>query len=105
MSGGNIELNDEAMKDAAGGMALEDGQELTVITAIVTENPDPNIPEVSSAWEECVQNGDRVYEVRAGYIVSAAAGLPAYFVGDQVVINPIRGGFGWEIIAVMDGAS
>ena len=99
----NVALNDASMKEAAGGMMMENGQELTTITAIVTENPDPSNPEITAAWEESVNNGDRVYELQAGYYASAPNSLPAFFVGDQVHINPIRGGFGWEIIGVLDG--
>ena len=98
----NNELNDEMMAQANGGTANPMG-DVATITEIVMFDPYPDDSLNESIWDSCQENGYQVYEVNDGRIVIADSSKPAYSIGDQVVLNRIRGAYGWEIEGVIDG--
>ncbi len=98
----NNELNDEMMAQANGGTANPMG-DVATITGIVMFDPYPDDSLNESIWDSCQENGYQVYEVNDGRIVIADSSKPAYSIGDQVVLNRIRGAYGWEIEGVIDG--
>ncbi len=93
----NMALNDEAMAQASGGK-LEPGQEGATITRIVTADPYPDDSIYGSVWEDAKTNGYCVYEINGGRFVVADHHLPGFNTGDEVIVNRIRGYYGWEII-------
>ena len=98
----NNELNDEMMAQANGGTANPMG-DVATITGIVMFDPYPDDSLNESIWDSCQENGYQVYEVNDGRIVIADSSKPAYSIGDQVILNRIRGAYGWEIDGVIDG--
>ncbi|MCR5212036.1 MAG: hypothetical protein K6C41_05740 [Lachnospiraceae bacterium] len=94
----NMELNDEMMAKASGGK-LEPGQEVVTISGIVMANPRPDDSIYGSVWDECQAGGYQVYEAD-GRLLVAGSHLPGFNPGDQVIINQIRGFYGWEIIEI-----
>ena len=98
----NNELNDEMMAQANGGTANPMG-DVATITGIVMFDPYPDDSLNESIWDSCQENGYQVYEVNDGRIAIADSSKPAYSIGDQVVLNRIRGAYGWEIEGVIDG--
>ena len=95
----NMKLNDEAMAQASGGK-LEPGQEGATITGIVMVDPYPDNPAYSGIYRECESNGYQVYEITGGRIAVADRHIPNLNPGDEVIVNHIRGYYGWEIIKV-----
>ena len=95
----NMVINDEAMAQASGGK-LEPGQEGATITGIVMVDPYPDNPAYSGVYRECESNGYQVYEITDGRIAVADRHLPNLNPGDEVIVNHIRGYYGWEIIKV-----
>ncbi len=95
----NMALNDEAMAQASGGK-LEPGQEGATITGIVMADPYPDDSIYGSVWEEAKTNGYHVYEINGGRFAVADHHLPSFNTGDEVIVNRIRGYYGWEIIQV-----
>ena len=98
----NNELNDEMMAQANGGMQNPMG-DVATITGIVMVDPYPDEQMYGSIFEECQRNGDTVYEVSDGRLAVADSYAPEYSIGDQVILNAIRGCYGWEIEGVIDG--
>ena len=93
----NMALDDDMMAKASGGK-LEPGHDVLEITGIVLEDPFPNDPAYPGIWEECRTGGWKVYEIAEdGRIAIAAQHLPGYSIGDRVIVNRIRGFYGWEI--------
>ena len=97
----NVELNDEMMAKATGG-ELDPWKDAVVISGIVMVNPRPDDPAYADIWEECQANGYQVYE-GGGRLIVAGSHLPALTPGDKVLLNEIRGFYGWEIEGVIDG--
>ena len=93
----NMKLNDEMMAQASGGK-LVPGQEGATITGVVMVDPYPNDSIYGTVWDEAQSNGYHVYEINGGRFAVADRHLPSYNVGDEVVVNHIRGYYGWEII-------
>ena len=93
----NMALNDEAMAQVSGGK-LEPGQEGAVIKGIVMVDPYPNDSIYGSEWDDAKANGYQVYEINGGRFAVADRHLPNYNSGDEVIVNRIRGYYGWEII-------
>ena len=98
----NMEMNDEAMKNAAGGM-YEEGKDTGTITTVLTINPNPEDAEFTSIWDECMNNGYRVYQLGKSQYAIAYPDFPMFHEGDVVALNAIRGCWGWEIEGVFDG--
>ena len=98
----NNELNDEMMAQANGGM-LEFTEDVATITGIVMVDPYPDGQMYVGMFEECQRNGYTVYEVSDGRLAVASPYNPEYSIGDQVILNAIRGCYGWEIDGVIDG--
>ena len=93
----NMALNDEAMAQVSGGK-LEPGQEGAVIKGIVMVDPYPSGAQYAKVFEDCQSNGYQVYEISGGRFAVADRHLPNYNSGDEVIVNRIRGYYGWEII-------
>ncbi len=100
----NNELNDEMMAQANGGM-LEFTEDVATITGIVMVNPYPDGHMDAVIFEECQRDGYTVYEVSDGRLAVAGPYDPRYSIGDQVILNAIRGCYGWEINGVPDGSA
>lgn len=92
-----MKLNDEMMAQANGGK-LESGQEGATITGIVMVDPYPNGVPYGGVFEDCQSKGYQVYEINGGRFAVADRHLPNFNTGDEVVVNHIRGYYGWEII-------
>ena len=93
----NMALNDEAMAQASGGK-LEPGQEGATITGIVMVDPYPDGGQYGGVYRDCESKGYQVYEINGGRFAVADRHLPNYNTGDEVIVNHIRGYYGWEII-------
>ena len=93
----NMALNDEAMAQASGGK-LEPGQEGAIIKGIVMADPYPNGVQYGGVFQDCESKGYQVYEISGGRFAVADRHLPSYDTGDEVIVNHIRGYYGWEII-------
>ena len=93
----NMALNDEAMAQASGGK-LEPGQEGAIIKGIVMVDPYPNGVQYGGVFQDCESKGYQVYEISGGRFAVADRHLPSYDTGDEVIVNHIRGYYGWEII-------
>ena len=95
----NMKLNDEAMAQASGGK-LEPGQEGATVTGIVMVDPYPEGVPYGGVFEECQRKGYQVYEINGGRFAVADRHLPSCNTGDEVIVNHIRGYYGWEVIKV-----
>ena len=93
----NSKLNDEAMAKANGGK-LEPGQEGATIKGIVMVDPYPNGVPYGGIFESCQSEGYQVYEIDGGRFAVDDRHLPNYNPGDEVIVNHIRGYYGWEIL-------
>ena len=93
----NMKLNDEAMANANGGK-LEPGQEGATIKGIVMVDTYPNGVPYGGVFEYCQSKGYQVYEIDGGRFAVADRHLPNFNAGDEVIVNHVRGYYGWEIM-------
>lgn len=98
----NMELKDDVMENAVGGV-MDGNCDVVSITGIVFVNPYPDDADKEDIFQQAHSDGYMVYAVQGERIAVAGPGLPHFDVGELVLINRIRGYYGWEIEGVADG--
>ena len=94
----NMELNDEAMENAAGG-DLDPNYEIATVTGIVMVDPRPEQPWV---WESVQESGRQAYEITGGRIAVAPGEMDSFNVGDEVYVAHVRSFYSWSIKGAVD---
>ena len=97
----NKKLNEEELKNAAGG-DLDPNYDTANVTAIVFVNPLPDDPRYENVWDDVQEKGMSVYEISEGRFAVAKDYIEPLNPGDSVYIRNVRGYYGWEIKGKVD---